>query len=221
MPYRTIKKSIFYEISKRTIDIILSVILLVLFSPIILVIAILIKLDSPGTVFAKTPPRVGKKGKLFHMYKFRSMIQNAHELLRTNPEFKKLYDQYKLGSYKLENDPRVTRIGGFIRKHSLDEVPQFINVFNGDMSVVGPRAYYADELQEQQKKYPDTIEAVKVVLSIRPGITGQWQVSGRSKVNFDKRIKMDAEYVEKCSLLNDFIIILKTPWAMISGRDAL
>jgi len=211
----------FYVSTKRLMDIILSAFLLLLFCPIILIIAILIKLDTPGPIFARTPMRVGKNGELFRMYKFRSMIQNAHELLRENPEFRKLYEEYKRGSYKLTNDPRVTKVGHFIRKHSLDEVPQFVNVLKGDMSIVGPRAYYADELQDQQKKYPHTQDAVRIVLSVKPGITGQWQVSGRSMINFDKRISVDAAYVGRESITYDLWIILKTPWAMISGKNAL
>jgi len=213
--------TMYYAVIKRVMDIVLSILLLIFFSPVILIIAVIIKLDSPGPVFAKTPMRVGKDGKLFRMYKFRSMIQNAHELLRENPEFQKLYEEYKKGSYKLTNDPRITKVGHFIRKHSLDEVPQFLNVLEGDMSIVGPRAYYADELQEQQKKYPQTKSAVKIVLSVKPGITGKWQVSGRSMINFDKRISVDAEYVGRESILYDCWIILKTPWAMISGKNAL
>jgi lipopolysaccharide/colanic/teichoic acid biosynthesis glycosyltransferase len=216
-----ISKSIFFEGVKRVSDIVFSLVLIVLFLPIIIIVAITIKLDSPGPIFADTPQRVGKNGKLFKMYKFRSMIQNAHTLLREDPEFAKLYEAYKKGSYKLRDDPRITRVGRFIRKHSLDEVPQFLNVLNGDMSLVGPRAYYPDELEEQQKKYPHTRDAVKVVLSVKPGITGFWQVSGRSDINFDKRIQMDAEYVRKRSLLYDLMIALKSPWAMISGRGAL
>jgi undecaprenyl-phosphate galactose phosphotransferase len=115
----------------------------------------------------------------------------------------------------------VTRIGQFIRIHSLDEVPQFVNILKGDMSLVGPRAYYFDELKEQQKKYPATKDAVKIVLCVRPGLTGHWQVSGRSEINFDKRIQIDAEYVKKRSILYDMAIIAKTPWAMISGKGAL
>ncbi|HEX8931644.1 MAG TPA: sugar transferase, partial [Patescibacteria group bacterium] len=96
--------------------------------------------------------------------------------------------------------------------------PQFLNVLNGEMSIVGPRAYYPDELEDQQEKYPHTRSAVKVVLSVRPGITGIWQVSGRSEINFDKRIEMDASYVKRRSILYDLWIILKSPWAMLSGK---
>jgi undecaprenyl-phosphate galactose phosphotransferase len=118
-------------------------------------------------------------------------------------------------------DPRVTRIGRFIRKYSLDEVPQFINVLCGDMSLVGPRAYYQDEIKEQLKKFPTAKEYLNTVLKVKPGITGFWQVYGRSQVHFDKRIQMDAEYVKKISLWYDIKIILKTPWAMISGKGAV
>jgi len=125
------------------------------------------------------------------------MVVNAHEKLRRDPKLAKLYGEYKRNSYKLKEDPRVTRVGRFIRKHSLDEIPQIMNVLKGEMSLVGPRPYYPDELIEQQRKYPHTRDLVKVVLSAKPGITGQWQVSGRSEVNFDKRIQMDADYVKR------------------------
>lgn len=210
-----------YELSKRFLDIIFSFILLLLFSPVIIIVAIVIKLDSPGPILADTPERVGKDGKLFKMYKFRSMIQNAHEMLRENPKFQMLFNEYKKGSYKLQYDPRITKIGKYIRKHSLDEVPQLLNVLKGEMSLVGPRAYYPDELRDQQKKYPETKNSVKVVLSVQPGITGYWQVSGRSEINFDKRIEMDADYVKQRSIFYDLWIIAKTPWAMIYGKGAL
>ena len=202
-------------------DIVSSIFLLVLFSPVIIIIAIAIKLDSNGPILADTPKRVGKDGKLFKMYKFRSMVENAHQILRGNPKYAKLYNVYKKGSYKLKDDPRITGIGHFIRKHSLDEIPQALNIFRGEMSLVGPRAYYPDELRDQQKKYPYTIDSVKIVLSVKPGVTGFWQVSGRSEINFDKRIEMDATYVKKRSLLYDLWIIAKTPSAMITGRGAL
>lgn len=214
-------KNMLFRFIKRFVDIILSVILLVIFFPVILIAAIAIKLDSKGPVFADTPKRVGKGGKLFKMYKFRSMVKNAHEVLIKDPEYKKLYEEYKNGSYKLKNDPRITNVGKFIRKYSIDEIPQFINVLRGEMSVVGPRAYYPDELRDQQKTYPYTKESVKIVLSVKPGITGVWQVSGRSSINFDKRINMDADYAQKRSILYDLVIILKTPLAMLSGKGAM
>ncbi len=210
-----------YTATKRIIDIIGSVVLMALFLPISALTAIAIWLDSPGPILADTPQRVGKDGKLFKLFKFRSMIVNAHEKLRSDPHFSKLYSEYKRNSYKLTDDPRVTRVGKFIRKHSLDEIPQLLNVFQGDMSLVGPRPYYPDELVEQQRKYPHTKSLVKIVLSAKPGITGHWQVSGRSEVNFDKRIKMDADYVKKRSLVMDISILLKSPWAMISGKGAV
>ncbi len=117
-----------YYFLKRTIDIFLSIVLLILFSPVILITSIAIKLTSKGPVLADTPKRVGKDGKLFYPYKFRSMIADAHNLLRTDPKFKALYEEYKKGSYKLKEDPRWTPIGGFIRKYSIDEIPQLINV---------------------------------------------------------------------------------------------
>jgi len=221
MPYIKFKKSKYYEIVKRGIDIFGSVFLIILFSPIFFLVAIAIKLESLGPVLADTPERVGREGKTFKMFKFRSMVQNAHQLLRHDPRYAELYKLYKKGSYKLKYDPRTTRVGRFIRKHSLDELPQFFNVLRGEMSLVGPRAYYPDELEDQQKKYPHTRQDVKVVLSVKPGITGYWQVSGRSDINFDKRIKMDAEYVKKRSIFYDIWILLKSPWAMISGKGAL
>lgn len=221
MPYKEVKKSRFYEIAKRLMDIVSAIILIIIFSPIVLLVSIAIKLDSKGPILADTPERVGKGGKLFKMFKFRSMVRNAHEILRENPKYAKYYEEYRKGSYKLRDDPRITKVGRFIRHFSFDEVPQLINVLKGDMSLVGPRAYYPDELRNQQRKYPHTRESVKIVLSVKPGITGFWQVSGRSEINFDKRIEMDAAYVRKRSILYDLWIIGKTPWAMISGKGAL
>jgi lipopolysaccharide/colanic/teichoic acid biosynthesis glycosyltransferase len=211
----------FYDLTKRIIDIVISLVVLIIFSPIFLIFPLLIKLNSPGPVFADIPRRVGKNGKLFRMYKFRSMVSNAHDLLLNDPKFRKLYEEYKKGSYKLKDDPRVTKIGRFLRRFSLDELPQILNVLRGEMSIVGPRAYFPDELVNQQKVYPETKKYVKELLRTKPGITGHWQTSGRSEVNFDKRVKMDADYVRERSVLQDMVIILKTPWAMISGKGAL
>jgi lipopolysaccharide/colanic/teichoic acid biosynthesis glycosyltransferase len=211
----------FYDIAKRLIDIIVSLTLLIIFSPILIFVPILIKLNSPGPVFADIPKRVGGEGKTFRMYKFRSMVCNAHDLLLNDPKFRKLYEEYKKGSYKLRDDPRITSIGKFLRRFSIDELPQIFNVLRGEMSIVGPRAYFPDELENQQKVYPGTKKHVKELLRAKPGITGHWQVSGRSEVNFDKRVEMDADYVRKKSVWQDIIIILKTPWAMLSGKGAL
>ena len=210
-----------HEPLKRIIDVVGSILLGVIFFVPALCTAIAIKLDTEGPILADTPERVGKNGRLFKLFKFRSMIMNAHDLLRTNPKFRDLYEQYKSNSYKLYDDPRVTRVGKFIRKHSLDELPQLMNVFRGDMSLVGPRPYYPDELKNQQKKYPHTRELVNIVLSAKPGLTGEWQVSGRSEVNFDKRIKIDAEYVRSKSIVRDILILLKSPLVMITGKGAV
>lgn len=212
---------VLYPLFKRVIDMSGALLLGILFSPLILATILRIKLDSPGPILADTPQRVGRDGKLFKLYKFRSMVINAHEKLRNDPKLAKLYTEYKRNSYKLKEDPRVTQVGRFIRKHSIDEIPQLLNVLRGEMSLVGPRPYYPDELVEQQRKYPHTKELVKIVLSAKPGITGHWQVSGRSEVNFDKRIKMDADYVKKRSISMDLKILFKSPWAMITGKGAV
>lgn len=211
----------FYETLKRIIDVIGAVFCIIIFSPIALITALAIEIESLGPVLADTPKRVGKEGRQFRLLKFRSMIPNAHNLLHSDPRFKKLLEEYKKSSYKLHNDPRITKVGKFIRKHSIDEIPQFVNVLWGDMSLVGPRAYYPFELEEQQKKYPHTKKLVKEVLEVKPGVTGPWQVSGRSEINFDKRIEMDARYARKKSIFYDMIILLKTPMVMVTGQGAV
>lgn len=215
----------YYEIIKRTIDIVSSIFLLILFSPILLVAAIAIRLTSMGPILVEKTnshmKRLTKGGKVFRLYKFRSMRVNADRLLENDPSFRSLYEEYKNSSFKLYKDPRVTRVGKFIRKYSIDEMPQLINVLRGEMSLVGPRPYFIDELREQQEKYPHTREFVRETLTVKPGVTGFWQVSGRSAVNFDKRIEMDAFYARKKSLLMDLMIILKTPFVMISGVGAV
>lgn len=214
-----------YDIVKRAIDIVLSVILIIIFSPVMILTSIVIKITSPGPVLVEKTnshmKRIGKDGKVFRLYKFRSMPVNADYLLTKDPRFKKLYNEYKRSSFKLHEDPRVTKFGKFIRKYSIDETPQFFNVLKGDMSMVGPRPYHADELTEQQKRYPGTEQYVRQTQTVKPGITGYWQVTGRSNINFDKRIEMDADYAKKKSLLMDLMIIIKTPIAMISGVGAV
>ena len=214
-----------FDIVKRTIDIVGGIFLIILFFPIMLATAIALRFTSSGPILVEptnsTAQRVGKNGKIFYHYKFRSMMVDAYNVLRTNPKFKKLYEEYKRSSFKLHKDPRITKIGKFIRKYSIDEMPQLFNVLKGEMSIVGPRPYFIEELDEQQGKYPHTKKLVKQTLTVRPGITGYWQVSGRSEVHFDKRIEMDAYYAKKKSLLFDIMILLKTPWVMISGKGAV
>ncbi len=209
-----------YDFFKRLIDIVGALIGIVIFSPVMLLTALGIKIDSQGPAMADTPMRVGKNGKLFKMFKFRSMAVGAYDILQKNPE---LLKKYKQNSYKLkiDEDPRITKVGKIIRKTSIDEFPQFFNILKGDMSIVGPRAYYPFELEEQQKKYPGSREFVKIILSSKPGLTGVWQVSGRSDINFDKRVEMDAQYVQRRSILYDIYLILKTIPAVLGGRGAV
>lgn len=210
--------SMTYGQVKRIFDIVGAILGLILFSPILLVSAIAIKLSSEGPVFVESSNRVGKNGETFRMLKFRSMIKNSHQLLRTDPKYKKYLEQYKNNSYKLNNDPRITKVGAILRKTSIDELPQLINVLRGEMSLVGPRAFYQDELDSQRASNPACEEWVQKALTVKPGITGLWQVSGRSRIGFVERIKLDANYAAKQSLLTDLFIILKTPYAVIHGE---
>lgn len=215
---------LFYVV-KRLMDIVSALVLLVVLSPIMLVTAIIISLTTHGPVFVEKKNshmlRVGKDGKIFRLYKFRSMPVNADKLITNDPRFKSLYKEYKKSSFKLHKDPRVSKFGKFIRKYSIDETPQLLNVLRGEMSLVGPRPYHLDELDEQQKAYPGTHKYVLETQTVKPGITGFWQVSGRSNINFDKRIQMDADYAKKKSLLLDIIIILRTPWAIVTSSGAV
>lgn len=219
------KESLFFDLVKRSIDVVGSLFLVLLFSPVMIATAVVIKLTSKGPILVERKnlhmKRVGMNGKTFRIYKFRSMIINADILEKTDPRFKKVYEEkHKKGNYKVKNDTRVIPMGKFIRKYSIDEMPQLLNVLRGDMSIVGPRPYLQEELDEQTEKYPGTEKFVDEVHTVRPGITGFWQVSGRSDVTFDKRIEMDAYYARKKSIILDLLIILKTPIAMVTGRGA-
>ena len=209
-----------YFLVKRFLDVVGASVGLILFSPIFLLVALFIKLNSRGPMFADIPSRVGAGGKTFKMYKFRSMIVNAHDVLRKDPKYKQLYEQYKKSNFKVstDQDPRITKVGRFIRKTSLDELPQFINILKGDMSLVGPRAFHGDELEEQQQRYPETRKLVVELLGVKPGLTGPWQVSGRSSVDFPERVKLDAGYAKSNSVINDIKIILKTIPAVLKGE---
>ena len=201
--YLSSHKNTLYLFFKRLLDIIISLIGII---PLI-ICTIVIKIWSMITkdfnsIFFKQE-RIGKDGKKIYIYKFRSMVPNAEEvlekLMEENPEIRQEYLENK----KLEKDPRITSVGKFIRKLSIDEVPQLLNVLKGDMSLVGPRPYLPRE-KKDMKKYYD------YVITCKPGITGLWQVSGRSDVSFNERLKLDKKYSKERSLLYDFKILCKT-----------
>ena len=202
-----------YDIIKRLFDIIFSLILAVVFLPVWIVIPLLIKLDSKGSIIFKHK-RIGKDGKEFWMYKFRTMVADADEILHKKD--KKLLEEFKNSDWKLENDPRITKLGRLIRNLTIDEFPQLYNVLKGEMSVVGPRAYEKIEIKEQTKKYPETKKLIKDIFKVKPGITGPWQISGRNEIPFVKRARMDSDYARNYNLGVDLEIILKTPQAMIT-----
>ena len=190
------------ELTKRLFDITFSLLVLILFFPVYIVLALLIAFSSEGPIFY-LQERVGKNYRVFNCIKFRTMVTNADEILaqmmETCPEMR---DEFN-STFKLKDDPRITRVGHFLRITSLDEFPQFWNVLKGDMSVVGPRPLVVKELQ----KYGSHIDQV---LTIRPGITGLWQVSGRNDIPYPKRVQIDLHYVRSRSFLLDLWIILKT-----------
>ncbi len=205
----------YQDTAKRVLDICVASVLIVIFLPIWLIVPVLIVLSSPGPIVYKHR-RIGQNGHDFDMYKFRSMVLNADDILHKHN--KKLLKKFKKMDWKLEakDDPRITPLGRILRALTIDEFPQLYNVIRGDMSMVGPRAYLEQELTEQVKKYPETKKLMEVVLSAKPGLTGLWQVSGRNEVTFDKRVGLDAQYVNTRSLFNDLKILWKTPQAMIS-----
>ena len=200
---------------KRSLDLASATALSLLFLPVWLVVPLLVKLTSSGSILY-SHKRVGQNGKEFEMFKFRSMVLDADEILHKGD--KKLLAKFKSQDWKLEakDDPRITPLGRVLRALTIDEFPQLLNVFRGEMSMVGPRAYRKIELEEQLKKYPKSKQNIAVVLTAKPGITGLWQVSGRNEISFDKRAAIDAEYVRGASLWKDLMILFKTPKAMIS-----
>lgn len=209
-------KKILFAIFKRTVDVVGSLILLVVFSPIMLITMVLIKTGSEGPIFFRQK-RVGKNSNEFWMYKFRSMYTGDNDK-RLRENYPELWKKYKDNGWKLEmsEDPRITPIGKKIRSLTIDEFPQLINVLKGDMSLVGPRAYREEELQEQEQKFPKTKKYIEIIRTAKPGITGVWQTSGRNDISFDQRAKMDAEYIQKESFVEEILIILKTPMSMLS-----
>jgi len=212
---------IYKKYIKRALDITGSIIGIIIFFPMMLFASIWIKIVSPsGPVLADIPNRVGRYKKPFRFFKFRSMYPNAHEMLKKDPD---LYAKYVKNNYKLsaDEDPRLIKGGKFLRKSSIDEFPQFFNVLKGDMSLVGPRAYHFDELEEQSKRFPEAEKYINKAMEVKPGITGLWQVSGRSDIGFLDRVKLDSKYAENVSLLYDIKIVLKTPYVVLLGKGAI
>jgi len=206
----------FYTAIKRTLDILASLILIILFLPIWVIIPILIKMDSSGGVFF-LQKRVGLSGKVFKIFKFRTMKKDVDKYFWA--KHPKLYKKFKANSWKLtlEEDPRITRVGKVLRQTSIDEFPQVFNILKGDMSLIGPRPIRKNEVKDAISRYGKKVEKpIRQSFMVRPGLTGPWQVSGRNDVPWDKRIQIDADYAKKKSLMYDFIIALKTPTALIS-----
>lgn len=203
----------FYFIFKRLFDIVASLLGLIILSPVFLIVSILIKKQDKGPAFFNQT-RIGKNGKEIKIYKFRSMVMNGEEvlekLMRENEDIRKEYLENK----KLENDPRVTKIGNFIRKTSIDELPQLINVLKGEMSLVGPRPYLFREIEEGMGDY------YKYIAACKPGITGYWQVNGRSDTTFEERCKMDEYYCKHIGLWMDIKILFKTVGVVLFRKGA-
>ena len=209
------KQNIAYKFIKRFVDIIAGIVGVILLIPITIVVGIIriIKKENDGPLFYEQL-RIGKDGKQFRMYKFRSMCVNADEKLKdyleNNEEARKEYKKYK----KLKDDPRITKVGKVLRATSLDEFPQLINVLKGDMSLVGPRPYLPREQEEMGEYYIG-------IIKVKPGITGPWQIKGRSNILFEDRLKMDWEYANKSSLLRDSKILIKTFSKVINKDGAI
>ena len=203
-----------YTITKRIIDIIGAIVGILFLIPITIGIYIAkIILKDKGPIIY-THNRIGKDGKIFKMYKFRSMVVGADELLEKYlAENEEAREEYRINK-KLKDDPRITKIGKFIRKTSVDEFPQFINVLKGDMSLVGPRPYLERELEDIGDYYP-------YIVATKPGITGLWQVSGRNAVTFEERLELDKEYFEKRNMKKDLKILIRTAVKVFDKEGAI
>lgn len=201
------ERPVYKRAMKRAIDVAGALFLLCLLSPLLLIIALLIAVTdgSPIIYFRRV---VGADGE-FDAYKFRTMCRNADAILEASPELHEAFRQ----NFKLQSDPRVTGVGGWLRKYSLDEIPQLVNVLKGQMSLVGPRMITAQELS-RYGEYQD------LLLSVQPGLTGYWQTFGRQDVSYQERIQMDLYYITKWTLGLDLRILLRTPWTVIRGKGA-
>ncbi len=209
------KENIAFRITKRAIDILAGLVGTILLIPITVLVWFvrIIKKENTGPLFFEQL-RIGKSGKQFRMYKYRSMCMNADETLKKyleeNEVARKEYKKYK----KLKNDPRITKVGCFLRKTSLDEFPQFINVLKGDMSLVGPRPYLPREQKDMGEYYSS-------IIKVKPGITGPWQVRGRNKLDFEDRMNLDVEYVNNMSIKNDLKMVWKTVTKVVKKDGAI
>lgn len=196
---------------KSRFDRAMSGLAIICLAPFLIVLALLVRMTGRSVIYAQE--RVGKNGELFKCYKFRTMYPDAEnrlkQLLSSNAELKSEWDTH----FKLKNDPRITPIGRFLRKTSLDELPQLWNIWRGDMSVVGPRPVVVDELYLYGAK-------ASRYISVKPGLTGLWQVSGRNDLTYDERVKLDADYVDNLSFALDCKIILKTFAVMVTQKGA-
>ena len=209
------KENIAFRITKRAIDILAGLVGTILLIPITVLVWFvrLIKKENTGPIFFEQL-RIGKNGKQFRMYKYRSMCMNADETLKKyleeNEVARKEYKKYK----KLKNDPRITKVGCFLRKTSLDEFPQFLNVLKGDMSLVGPRPYLPREQKDMGEYYSS-------IIKVKPGITGPWQIRGRNKLDFEDRMKLDIEYVNNMSIKEDIKMVWRTVRKVVKKDGAI
>lgn len=208
-------KHIVYRFVKRLIDILGGLVGIILLVPITFCVYLARKIlkEDDGPLFYEQL-RIGKNGKEFRLYKFRSMVMNADEILEKyleeNEEARQEYEKYK----KLKKDPRITKLGKFLRKTSIDEFPQFINVLKGDMSLVGPRPYLHREIKDMKDNY-------YIIISVKPGLTGYWQVNGRSQKDFKERIDMDVSYIKDKNLVLDIKILIKTVQKALKKEGAM
>ncbi|MGR8826148.1 sugar transferase [Leuconostoc citreum] len=201
-----------YLIAKRLIDVVFALLGLIILSPIFLIVFVILKIDNPASPAFFKQERVGRYGKPFAIYKFRSMVPNAEAILKADPE---LYQKYVDNGYKLpkKEDPRITSLGAFLRRSSIDELPQFWNMLRGDMSLVGPRPIVTEELKE----YGDQVD---LFLSVRPGALGLWQASGRSLIEYPERTKIELEYVANAGFWYDIGIVFRNVIAIFKSEGA-
>ena len=208
---RSWKRVDLYPVAKRMLDVSIALIMLVVLAPVMAIVALAVRLDSNGPIIFRQT-RVGKDHRPFTFYKFRSMYHNADT--RVHQQFvKNLINGTPTDGYKINSDKRVTRVGKFMRKTSLDELPQLVNIVKGDMSLVGPRPPIPYEVAEYKEWHHRRLDVL-------PGLTGMWQVMGRSEVSFDEMVAMDIAYVEQRSLRTDLALLAQTVPAVLTGRGA-